>query len=83
MKDEVNILDYILLTGLQLFENKIYHEIKNNKTFFTRSLIKKPDIGTLPKYQEHFKNIIDKKETLSEKQLIEILKILFPQLEKF
>lgn len=83
MKDEVNILDYILLTGLQLFENKIYHEIKNNKTFFTRSLIKKPDIGTLPKYQEHFKNIIDKKETLSEKQLIEILKILFPQLENF
>lgn len=43
MKDEVNILDYTLLTGLQLFENKIYHEIKENKTFFTKSLMKKPD----------------------------------------
>lgn len=83
MKDEVNILDYTLLTGFQLFENKIYHEIKENKTFFTKSLMKKPDREKLPTYQEHFKNILDKKETLTEELLIEILKVLFPQLENF
>lgn len=83
MREEVNILDYILLTGLQLFENKIYHEIKNNKIFFTKNLMKKPDREYLPKYQEHFKSILNKKETLSEETLIGVLKVLFPQLENF
>ena len=45
--------------------------------------MKKPDREKLPSYQEHFKNILDKKETLTEEVLIEILKVLFPQLENF
>lgn len=80
MKNELNPIDSILLIGLQLFENKIYHEIKNNKEFFTKNLIKKPETQTLNKYKENFQNILNKKENLSEKRLIEILNELFPQL---
>lgn len=80
MKNEVNPLDHILITGFQLFENKIYHEIKNNKTFFTRDLMKKPNHNDLPYYQEYYAKILSNNEKLSEKQLKEILRELFPQL---
>ena len=52
MKNEVNHYDHIVLTGLQLFENKIYHEIRNNKSFFTKDLLTKPDRDILVKYQK-------------------------------
>ena len=80
MKNEVNALDYILITGFQLFENKIYHEIKNNKTFFTRDLMKKPNHDDLSYYQEHYRKILSNNKKLSEEQLKEILRELFPQL---
>lgn len=83
MKGEINTVDYVLLIGLQLFENKIYHELKNNKTFFTKNLVKKPDKNTLSKYNGYFKDIIDKRETLDEEDLIRLLKGLFPQLSNF
>ena len=80
MKNEVNPLDHILITGFQLFENKIYHEIKNNKTFFTRDLMNKPDYDVLSRYQEYYKKILSNNEKLSGEQLKEILRDLFPQL---
>lgn len=80
MKNEVNPLDHILITGFQLFENKIYHEIKNNKTFFTRDLMRKPNYRELSLYREHYEKILSNNEKLSEEQLKEILRELFPQL---
>lgn len=81
MKNEVNPFDHIVLTGLQLFENKIYNEIKNNKNFFTRDLLTKPDRDILPKYQEFYESVLGKCEKLSEKTIDEILRNLFPQLK--
>lgn len=66
MKNEVNPFDHIVLTGLQLFENEIYHEIKNNKNFFTKDLLTKPDRDILPKYQEYYKNVLEKSEKLTK-----------------
>ena len=83
MKYEVDYLDYILITGLQLFENDVYHEIKNNKLFFTRDLLKKPNTDMLEQYKEYFSKILSKRNKLSEEKLIEILKELFPQLFNF
>ena len=83
MKDEVNIPNYILLTGLQLFENKVYHEIKNNKQFFTKDLVTKPQKEVLAEYQAYYKNILKKSETLSEESLNGLLHGLFPQLKNF
>lgn len=83
MKGEVNILNYILLTGLQLFENKVYHEIKNNKQFFTKDLLTKPKKEVLDEYKEYFEKILKKSETLSEESLNGILHGLFPQLKNF
>ena len=80
MKNEVNPLDHILITGFQLFENKIYHEIKNNKTFFTKDLMTKPNYDDLSRYHEHYEKILSNNEKLSEEQLKEILRELFPQL---
>lgn len=80
MKNEVNPLDHILITGFQLFENKIYHEIKNNKTFFTKDLMTKPNPNDLSHYQEHYEKILSNNKKLSEEQLKEILRELFPQL---
>lgn len=80
MKNEVNPFDHIVLTGLQLFENKIYHEINNNKNFFTKDLLTKPDRDILPKYQEYYESILEKSEKISKKSLDELLNILFPQL---
>ena len=80
MKNEVNPLDHILIIGFQLFENKIYNEIKNNKTFFTRDLIRKPNHDELSFYQERYEKILNNNEKLSEEQLKEILRGLFPQL---
>ena len=80
MKNEVNPIDFILLTGLQLFENNIYHEIKNNKNFFTKDLMLKPDANILTRYQEYYERILEKNEKINKKSLDEILNILFPQL---
>lgn len=80
MKNEVNPLDYILLTGLQLFENEIYHEIQNNKTFFTKNLVNKP-LGEISlSFNETYNSIINKRGKLSENTLKNILNIMFPQL---
>ena len=83
MKDEINISDYILLTGLQLFENNVYQEIRNNKTFFTKNLITKPQKETLLEYEGILEKILNKKETLSKERLKGILISLFPQLRNF
>jgi len=80
MENELNDFDFILLTGIQLFENEVYHEIADNKTFFTKSLMKKPDEKTLKKYKEIYSNILNKRMKISEEALSEVLNALFPQL---
>lgn len=83
MNSEINTLDSILLMGIQLFENEIYHEIKNNKTFFTENLIKRPNDDELSEYKRYFKYLLDKKQSLTEEDLIKLLTVLFPQLTNF
>ena len=78
MKNELNFIDSIILIGLQLFENKIYHEIKNNKEFFIKDLM--DEYVKTEFLQTYFREILDKKENLSEERLTKILTVLFPQL---
>ena len=80
MKNKLNPIDSIILIGLQLFENKIYHEIKNNKEFFTIKLIDKDVETNHNNLHKHLQEILNKKENLSKERLTQILTELFPQL---
>ena len=85
--DEVDMIDFISITCLQVFKPSLYHSIKNNKELFTTGTIQYfPKSERYDKNQlvEHTKEFIDKltnKETeYLQKPLKEILSILFPKL---
>lgn len=78
LEGELNTNDYLLIIALQIFENKIYHNIKNNKDFFT-SL--KENYSSEDKNED--KKLLDEllkdKEQLNDKELYSIISKLFPK----
>ena len=81
MKYEVYICDYLLILALQLFENDVYVEIKNNKRFS----------GVWGEYnrkyaevdEEIFENILTLKKHISEENLKAVINVLFPKTNRF
>lgn len=92
VKDEVNFVDYLAITAIQVFMPEVYYGIRDNKEVF---------IGVHNQYYSHSDNysnlyrsiedfykkicdeIIKKGDRFSEEVLRDFLIILFPKLEYF
>lgn len=79
LKQEVNISNYLMILALQLFEDEIYNEIKNNKRFFagTNSSSDRNERETINK---NLNEIIAKNKKLGKDEIKNILFNLFPKL---
>lgn len=79
LKEDVNTSDYLMILALQLFENEIYNEIKNNKRVFvgTNSF----DREEKELIRKNINELISKKnKKLKENEIKNILYYLFPKL---
>lgn len=79
LKQEVNLIDYLLILALQLFENEIYNDIKDNKRFFAgeNSSFNRDERAII---EEKLKRILLKNKKLNKENLKSILATLFPKL---
>ena len=83
IKEEINPIDLIGIIALQLFENKIYEDIRNNKKIYTGvfdSLLEKQD---KEKTKEHIKQLLTAFGDSKSDYLKSLLSVLFPKLESF
>ena len=79
LKQDVNQTDYLLLLALQLFENEIYNEIKNNKRIFAGTNSFDRDEKEI--VEKNLNEIISKKnKKLYENDINNLLYYLFPKL---
>ncbi|EKE03606.1 MAG: KAP family P-loop protein [uncultured bacterium] len=83
-KNEINIVEFLAITALQVFEPYIYDEIKNNKELFCYGKVLNNPInsGALEQLtRSSFSYIIQKKERLPEEELKCLLSWLFPKID--
>ena len=73
---DVNIVDLIVITAFQVFEPKIYEDIKNNSEIYLEKSID----NNVKK--EHIVNISKCLQKLKKETYIELLKKLFPAIEE-
>jgi len=84
VKDEVNIVDFLAITAIQVFIPEVYYGIRENKSLFTgvysilgydkTDVTKKEDKNSCDK-------IISREKVLPPEVLKDLLKKLFPKLE--
>ena len=83
MIEEVNPVDFLAITGLQIFEPDLYYGIRNNKDLF--SGLFGATIGNKNDEKEQAKercdSIINQSKVLKSERAIEFLKIIFPKLD--
>lgn len=82
VKDEVNVVDYLAITAIQVFLPDVYYRIRDNKDFFTGvySYYGEPD-ESKEKAKKYCDEIISKGKDLPPEVLKDLLKKLFPKLE--
>lgn len=80
IKNEVDFVDFIVITAIQLFKPKIYEKIKHNESLLVRKTISLDEYPLYPeialKEQKEFENIVEDDETIKY-----ILQMLFPKME--
>ena len=81
-KDDVNINDFMLILAVQLFEYKIYNEIKSNPDLFIVSYENQTK-DNIEDNKNKIREIIKLNTKLSEKDLYKILLKLFPRIEMY
>ncbi len=83
VKDEVDIMDFLAITGLQVFVPEVYYGIRDNKEEF--SGVFDSTSGAREVSQERTKalcdGIISKSDEYPQEKVKELLKLLFPKLE--
>lgn len=83
VKDEVNVVDFISITAIQIFIPRIYYEIRDNKDVFSGLLETGYGSGESIKksYKEKCDGILSQLESgsISKEQLLDFLKRLFPK----
>lgn len=79
LKQEVNISNYLMILALQLFEDEIYNEIKNNKRFFAGTN-SSSDRNEREAINKNLNEIIAKNKKLGKEEIKNILFHLFPKL---
>ncbi len=83
VKDEVNPVDFVAITTLQVFEPKVYEGIRENPDLFagvSGNGYGNRD-GEKQQAKERCDEIINRAVVLSRKQLLELLTRLFPRVE--
>lgn len=83
VKDEVNPVDFLAITTLQVFEPKVYEGIRENSDLFSGVSGAGYDNRDAEKQQakERCDEIISRAIVLSREQLLELLTRLFPKVE--
>lgn len=83
VKNEVNAIDFLAITTLQVFEPKVYEGVRENSDLFAGVLgtgYGNPD-AEKQQARERCDEIINRAVVLSRKQLFELLTRLFPKIE--
>lgn len=85
IKDEVNSSDFLAITAIQIFENEVYQDIRNNKELFAgtfnatgQAYNQKKDLN-----QKRCDEIISKAKAPIREPLKELLKYMFPKINSF
>ena len=83
VKDELNPVDFLSMTALQVFEPKVYGGIRENSDLFAGVFGTGHDNRDAEKQQakERCDEIISRSGILSSQQLLELLTRLFPKIE--
>lgn len=85
VRGEVNTVDFLAITGIQIFIPEVFYGIRENKDIFTGILDMNEHDHIDSKAQEQAKKycdeIISRTNQIPEEVLKEFLKILFPKLE--
>ncbi|NMC57813.1 MAG: hypothetical protein GYA51_00235 [Candidatus Methanofastidiosa archaeon] len=84
IKDEINPVDFITIIAIQIFVNKLYQDIRNNKDLFA-GVIDYVDSRSFQSRKEQdltiYNGIIENSESpINDKQLKELLMYMFPKL---
>ncbi len=82
IKDDVNINDFMLILAFQLFEHKIYNEIKDNSSLFL-VLGEHQKFSENEKSRNKIKEIIALHSKLSKSDIYNILLNLFPKIKNY
>lgn len=82
VKNEVNVVDFLAITAIQVFVPEVYYGIRDNKDFFTGvySYYGEPD-ESKEKAKKYCDEIISKGKDVPPEVLKDLLKKLFPKLE--
>ncbi len=83
VKGEVNAIDFLAITAIQVFIPKVYYGIRDNKDVFSGVFDSIGGIREADKEQaiKLCEEIIDREVNFSQEVLKDFLKILFPKLE--
>jgi len=81
--NEVNVIDFIAITAIQIFEYEVYEGIRSNKSLFTsihryRNSI--DESADKEKNSAQFSEILERSKKLSTEQMEAFLSQLFPQI---
>jgi predicted KAP-like P-loop ATPase len=84
VKEEVNVIDFIAITGIQVFFPEVYSEIRDNSEIFTGIYVnyEKTDI-VKEQYKKRCDQIINNVKKIQPEIFLNFLKRLFPKLETF
>lgn len=84
IKNEVNIIDFFILSILQLKYSNLYNFVKMNKSFFIESSQNANSVDTyqIEKYKNELNKILDLYNIKTKEQLIKILYFLFPSIRR-
>ncbi|WP_440946852.1 KAP family P-loop NTPase fold protein [Methanosarcina sp. T3] len=81
VKDEVNAIDFIAITAIQVFIPEVYQRIRDNKEMFTGM---SPILeNTKLEYQQICDEMVNSTDTKIQKFLLNYLEILFPTIARF
>ena len=83
VKDEVDAVDFVAITALQVFEPKVYEGIRENPDLFSGVLDRGYGSRDAEKQQarERCDEIVGRAVSLPHKQMLELLTRLFPKVE--
>ena len=83
VKNEVDAVDFVAITALQVFEPKVYEGIRENPELFAGVLDRGYDSRNAEKQQakKRCDEIIGRAVSLPHKQMLELLTRLFPKVE--
>ena len=79
VKRELNVVDFLIITSIQVFAFGVFSAIRDNKPLFTEFL--EADSPALPREREKISEILRRSPEISEAQLLSLLARVFPRVD--